>query len=101
MRKGLQFNWETLSKKELKKIREQKYPQFSQKIKHLIFYIRGVIFMCIDNLSGCNLVTLASLVSISIADGLSAEQISTLGAFFTALGDNLALLSINSGTSNC
>ena len=57
--------------------------------------------MCIDNLSGCNLVTLASLVSISIADGLSAEQISTLGAFFTALGDNLALLSINSGTSNC
>lgn len=57
--------------------------------------------MCLDNLSGCNLVALASLVSISLAEGLSSEQISTLGAFFTALGDNLALLSINSGSSNC
>lgn len=49
--------------------------------------------MCLDNLSGCELVALASIISIYIADGLSSEQISKLGGFFTALGDNLSLLS--------
>lgn len=49
--------------------------------------------MCLDNLSGCELVALASIISVYIADGLSSEQISKLGAFFTALGDNLSLLS--------
>ena len=48
--------------------------------------------MCLDNLSGRELVALASIVSIYIADGLSSEQISTLGDFFSALGDNLSLL---------
>lgn len=57
--------------------------------------------MCIDDLSGCNLVALASLVSISISEGLSSSEIATLGAFFTTLGDNLALLSINSDSSTC
>ena len=31
--------------------------------------------MCIDDLSGCNLVALASLVSISISEGLSSSEI--------------------------
>ena len=49
--------------------------------------------MCLDNLSGCELVALASIISIYIADGLSADQISKLGDFFSALCDNLSLLS--------
>ena len=49
--------------------------------------------MFLDNLSGCELVSLASIISIYLADGLSSEQISTLGDFFSALGDNLSLLS--------
>ena len=57
--------------------------------------------MCLEDLSGCNLVALAGLVSISMVEGLSATQIATLGAFFTAVGDNLALLSINSDSSDC
>ena len=35
---------------------------------------------------------LATLASIQIAQGLDDGQIETLGAFFTVLGDNLALL---------
>lgn len=49
--------------------------------------------MFLDNLSGCELVALASIISIYLADGLTADQISTLGDFFSALGDNLSLLS--------
>lgn len=49
--------------------------------------------MCLDNLSGCELVALASIFSIYIADGLSANQVSTLGDFFSALGSNLSVIS--------
>lgn len=35
---------------------------------------------------------LAALASIQIAQGLGSDQIQMLGAFFTVLGDNLALL---------
>jgi len=35
---------------------------------------------------------LATLASIQIAQGLDAEQIEVLAAFFEVLGDNLALL---------
>ena len=48
---------------------------------------------CIDNLSGSELVVLASLLSISISQGLTKEEIGLLGDFFSALGDNLSLIS--------
>lgn len=38
------------------------------------------------------LLLLATLASIRIAQGLNAEQIELLSAFFEVLGDNLALL---------
>lgn len=43
------------------------------------------------NLSGCNLIGLASSLSILISQNLNTDEIGTLAAFFTALGDNLAL----------
>lgn len=45
--------------------------------------------------SGANnqgILLLATLASIQIAQGLDSDQIQLLGAFFTVLGDNLALL---------
>lgn len=49
--------------------------------------------MNLDNLSGSELVLLASFFAIYISQGLTPEQIATLGNFFSALGDNLTLLS--------
>lgn len=48
--------------------------------------------MSISDLSGCNLIGLASSLSILIAQDLNEEEIGILSAFFSALGDNLALI---------
>lgn len=50
--------------------------------------------MCLDDLSGCELVGLASTLAIYISSGLNSEQKAKLGSFFTTLGDNLSLLSL-------
>ena len=47
--------------------------------------------MNIFNLSGSNLTALASSLAILISQDLSADEIGVLAAFFTVLGDNLAL----------
>ncbi|MCI9287649.1 MAG: hypothetical protein HFJ57_06825 [Clostridia bacterium] len=45
------------------------------------------------DLSSTELVALASILSIYISQGLSTDELATLAGFFTALGDNLAILS--------
>ncbi len=45
-----------------------------------------------NNCSGNNLIALASSLSILIANDLDTEDLAVLAAFFTALGDNLALI---------
>lgn len=50
--------------------------------------------MCISDFSKCELVTLASSLAIAISNQLSNEELILLAAFFTALGDNLAILSL-------
>ena len=50
--------------------------------------------MNISNLSGSNLIAIASSLAILISQDLSADKIGVLAAFFTALGDNLAILAI-------
>ncbi len=55
--------------------------------------------MCISDLSGCNLIGLASSLSILLAQGLTPEEIGVLAAFFTSVGDNLALIAINHPSS--
>lgn len=44
------------------------------------------------------LVLLAALSSIQLSKGLTAEQIGLMAAFFTCLGDNLALLALQSAS---
>lgn len=48
--------------------------------------------MCLDELNGCELVTLASIISIVIADGLSLEEVGLLGNFFSSIGQNLSTI---------
>lgn len=43
------------------------------------------------------LLLLAALVSIQMAQELTSEQLALLAAFFTVLGDNLALLALRAG----
>lgn len=47
-----------------------------------------------SDVSGCELILLSSSLAISMAQGLSNEEIAVLAAFFTTLGDNLALLAL-------
>ena len=68
---------------------------------HLFFNIisRGELSMNISNLSGSNLIAIASSLAILISQDLSADEIGVLAAFFTALGDNLAILAINKNSN--
>ena len=47
--------------------------------------------MNLSSLSGSNLIALASSLAILISQDLTTDEIGLLAAFFTALGDNLAL----------
>ena len=49
--------------------------------------------MCFNNLSGNELVALASILAIYISDNLESDEIDTLGNFFSALGANLSTIS--------
>ena len=46
----------------------------------------------LNNLSGAELVALAAIISVLMSDGLDADDIDTLGNFFTALGTNLTTI---------
>lgn len=48
--------------------------------------------MRLSNLSGCELVAIASIVAIELSEELSADEIDTLGNFFSALGSNLSTI---------
>lgn len=51
-------------------------------------------FLCVSDFSNSELVALASSLSIAIYNQYDTEDVLILSAFFTALGDNLALLSL-------
>lgn len=50
------------------------------------------------DLSGPELVALASILSIYIGQSLSTDELATLASFFSALGDNFAILA---STNSC
>lgn len=47
------------------------------------------------NLSGEELVLLGAVASVQVAQGKTADELDLLAAFFTVLGDNLALLALS------
>ena len=44
------------------------------------------------NLSGCELVSLAAILSVTISKEFSSDEVDTLGNFFSALGSNLSTI---------
>ena len=61
--------------------------------------------MGLSNLSSWELIGLASSLAIAIGENLSADDVASLAAFTTALGDNLAIIatqkSQNLDNANC
>lgn len=47
---------------------------------------------CLSDKSGCELVYLASSFAVAISQGLDCDDINLLAAFFSAVGDNLAII---------
>lgn len=50
---------------------------------------------CLNDLNPCELVTLANIISVSLAQNLSSDELIALSGFFTILGDSLAVLSVS------
>lgn len=50
---------------------------------------------CTDKASGDGLLTAAAALSIAISKGKTLEELEVLSAFFTVLGDSLALLALH------
>lgn len=50
--------------------------------------------MCISDFSNCELVALVGSLAIAMYNQLSPQDIIILSVFFTTLGDNLAILSL-------
>ena len=48
--------------------------------------------MNLNNLSGYNIIGLASYISIFLGENLTADELALLAAFIVTLGDNLAIL---------
>lgn len=55
----------------------------------------------LSNLSPCEVVTLANIVSISISQNLNSDELAILSGFFNIIGDSLATLAINNNNNNC
>jgi hypothetical protein len=51
--------------------------------------------MLSNNLSNCELITLASTLAIIIGENVTSDEASTLSSFFSALGDNLGIIASN------
>lgn len=53
--------------------------------------------MCsFKDLSGCELVAFASIIAVFLSQGLSPDEIDTLGNFFSAIGSNLSTIATSS-----
>ena len=51
--------------------------------------------MCLEELSGCELIALASIIAIILSEGKTSEQIDLLGNFFSTIGQNLSTIALD------
>lgn len=56
--------------------------------------------MYLNSLSGCELVVLASYLSVLISKNLTSDEIDILGNFFSALGSNLSTIGSSSANND-
>ena len=55
-------------------------------------------FMCLSDLSGCELLFLANNIALASSKNLNAEETAILAAFLTSVADQLAIISIKKAT---
>ena len=56
--------------------------------------------MCLDNLSGCELLLLANFLAISLSENLSLKEIETLIVLLSAVISKLSLIALKKGEEN-
>lgn len=49
---------------------------------------------CLNNLSGCELVSLAAILAVTISQNISSDEADILGNFFSSLGSNLSTIAL-------
>lgn len=54
----------------------------------------------LNNVSSTELIALAGIFAVMISQGLSQDEIARLASFFSALGDNLGIISSSNSISN-
>ena len=54
----------------------------------------------LNNLSGCEIVTLANIIAIGISQNLTSDELALLGGFFTIIGDSLSTIAA-ANSNNC
>lgn len=54
----------------------------------------------LNNLSGCEIVTLANIIAIGISQNLTSDEMAIVGGFFTIIGDSLSTIAAVSD-NNC
>ena len=54
----------------------------------------------LNNLNGCQLITLANVISINLSQNLTSEEMAILSGFFTIIGDSLATLALFDNNCN-
>lgn len=70
------------------------------KIKITSYNILGDFMFDLNNLSGCEIVTLANIIAIGISQNLTSDELAILGGFFTIIGDSLSTLAA-ANSNNC
>ena len=53
----------------------------------------------LNNLSGCEIVSLANIIAIAISKNLTSEEIALLAGFLVIISDSLATLSLFNNTT--
>ena len=54
----------------------------------------------LNNLSGCEIVTLANIIAVTISQNLTSEEAALLAGFFTIIGDSLATIALTNNNSS-
>jgi len=52
----------------------------------------------LNNLSGCELVTLANIIAVFLSQNLNSDETALLAGFFTIIGDSLGAISLTNNS---
>ena len=55
-------------------------------------------FMCLSEMSSCELLLLANNIALSLSNNLDVDEPALLSTFLTTIGDQLAIIAIKKAT---